>query len=144
MTGNDTGTGIAGAHLIALDAERAPVTDVAQSDASGNYQLAIPIVRAADGAPVSENFTLRASAVDYQTFPGGIRQALPIDAATATKQPDLSWAIQSSLTDILLLALPLGEQGNPTVSGTVDAGGDSGGVLVVAEGYHQRSWLQRS
>ncbi|MEZ4295116.1 MAG: carboxypeptidase-like regulatory domain-containing protein [Polyangiaceae bacterium] len=128
-----TSEAIEGAHVIALDEVATAVTDIAVTDALGDYTLEIPVPRDDTGAPVKdEGFTLRAGAQSYQTFPGGIRTALPIISSTAVAQ-DGAWIIDTALTQIALIALDESEQGLPSISGTVLAGDSSGGVLVVAE-----------
>lgn len=129
-----TGEGVEAAHVIALDEVATAVTDIAVTDAAGNYTLEVLVPRDDEGAPVKDRaFTLRAGAQGYQTFPGGLRTALPISSGEATAV-DETWVIQAALTDIALIALPADQQGLPGISGTVLAGDDSGGVLVVAEG----------
>lgn len=125
---------IEGAHVIAFDATATAITDVAISDATGNYALTVPVPRTADGAPdPSASFTLRASAQDYQTFPGGLRTALPISGASSATD-EVGYTIQSTLTDISLIPLPDAEKGNASISGKVVAEDDlEDGVLVVAE-----------
>jgi hypothetical protein len=127
---------IEGANVIALDDQATAITDVAVSDAAGNYKLVLPVPRDADGVPVKDMLiTLRGSAADYQTFPGGLRTALPISTAdvTAADKPK-GWTLDTTLTDIALLALPPDQQGLPSISGTVTAdGGKAAGVLVIAE-----------
>lgn len=123
---------IAGAHVIGLDEQKVAVTDVAVSDEDGNYQLAIPAVRNEDGSPVDASFTLRADAADYQTFPSGLRTALPINTSTAEQGED-GWVVSGTPTEIVLIPLPADQQGNPSISGTILAD-DGAGVLVVAEG----------
>ena len=123
---------VEGAHVIGLDAQKVAVTDVAVSDADGNYRLAVPAVRTTEGAPAEQSFTLRADAADYQTFPSGLRTALPINASTAQEGED-GWAISGTPTEIVLIPLAAEEQGNPSISGTVVAEDGAGaGVLVVA------------
>jgi hypothetical protein len=127
-----SGTGIEGARVIALDDLAVAVTDVAVSAADGTYTLDLPVARDAMGVPLDATFTLRASAADYQTFPGGIRTALPIDSTDAVEM-DAGWILATPPTDIALVPLEPGAQGNPSVSGTVDSSVQSAGVLVVAE-----------
>ncbi len=124
---------IEGAHVLALDDQATAVTDVAVSAADGSYELSLAVPRDADGSPVAAIFTLRSSAQDYQTFPSGLRTALPISTADAGTE-DNGWVIQSAVTDIALLPLPEEEQGLMSIAGAVVAGDSSGGVLVVAEG----------
>ena len=124
--------GIEGAHVIALDELGSAVTDVAVSATDGAYSLDIPVVRQDSGAPAQVWFTLRSSAQSYETFPSGLRTALPIDASSA-QLGDNAFVIQTALTDIGLIALPPALQGLPSISGQVLAGDQSSGVLVVAE-----------
>lgn len=129
----ETAAGIKAAQIVALDEQSTALTDVAESDETGNYILDLPVLRMADGTPVTTDIvTLRASARDYQTFPGGLRTALPIHASEMQKT-DTGWVIQSALTDIGLIGLPADQRGHASISGTVKAGDMSAGVLVVAE-----------
>ncbi|MEC9443096.1 MAG: carboxypeptidase-like regulatory domain-containing protein [Myxococcota bacterium] len=126
---------IEGAHVIASDELATVFTDVAITDADGNYSIAVPAVRDSDGAPVSQFYKLRASAQDYQTFPGGLRTALPIDLGTAALDDEAdAYVIQSTLTEILLIPLPENRRGLPSISGSLSPGEKGAGVLVVAEG----------
>lgn len=126
---------IESAHVIAIDNEGVAVSDVALSDADGNYELDVPVVRNEDGSPVEATFTLRAAAQVYQPFPEGIRVALPISTTEAVDQ-DGSYVIDSALTDITLI--PLDADDLHWISGRVvplaGRGSEVGGVLVVANG----------
>ncbi len=129
----DTTAGVAGAHVLALDDQATAITDVALTDEAGNYVLDVPVPRNADGSPIQDViFTLRASAKDYQTFPGGLRTALPIASSEAAPGPG-GWIIESALVDIALIPVPADQKGLPSISGSVLAEAESGGVLVVAE-----------
>lgn len=130
---------IEGARIVALDINGAPVSAVAISNASGEYALDIPSTRTADGTPIGVELTLRADAAGFQSFPGGIRQSLPIDTSTAVADGD-GYLVESSLTDVGLLALPAGS-GTGAISGTVEVPPDATGVLVVAEGPEARSTI---
>jgi hypothetical protein len=124
---------IAEAQVLALDDQGTAVSDVATSDAAGNYELDLPVARSSDGAPVADAiFTLRGSAADYQTFPGGVRTSLPISSGEIAAEGE-GWVLDTTLTDIGLIALPQAERGLPSIAGHVLAGDASGGVLVVAE-----------
>ncbi|APR87562.1 hypothetical protein A7982_12911 [Minicystis rosea] len=128
-----TTAGVAGGHVLALDAQATAITDVAVSDTAGNYRLDLPVPRGEDGAPVPDmTFTLRASASGYQTFPGGLRTALPIKASAAVADKK-AWIIDTTLTDVSLIALPQDQQGLPSIAGKV-VSDKAAGVLVVAEG----------
>lgn len=146
---------IAGAHVIGLNEEAVAVTDIAVSEADGSYVLDLPAVRNAEGQPIEANYSLRASAQDYQTFPGGLRTALPINALDAIHHqggngeetdagsalPEI-WIIDNALTQITLIGLPGDSASRFKMSGKLDHGSGEGdlslnaaisGVLVVAE-----------
>lgn len=120
--------GVAGARVVALDANGAPLSPVAISDASGAYSLAVPATRNPDGTPTGA-VTLRADAAGYQTFPSGLRPALPVDLSGATLSSG-TWVV-SGATDVGLAALPAGSYA--ALHGTVAAAPARGGILVVAE-----------
>lgn len=126
-----SGGAIDGARVVALDVNRAPQSRVAISGADGTYRLEIPIVRNADGSPRTTDVSLRADAAGYQSFPSGLRRALPLDVATAV-HGDGAWVLTSALTDVGLLPLPAGS-GTGTLSGNVEVPADHAGVMVVAE-----------
>ena len=112
-----TDAGIPDGHVIALDEVATAVTDVAITDMAGNYQLEVPVLRDDMGIPVKNRaFTLRADAQGYQTFPGGLRTALPISTGEA-KLVNKVYEIKAALTDIALIALPADQQGLPSISG---------------------------
>jgi hypothetical protein len=121
---------IAEARVVALDANRAPVSTVATSALDGTYALTVASQRKADGTP-SGAVTLRADARAYQSFPAGVRFALPIDLSTATRSTG-AWNIHTALTDVGLIALPAGS-GTGSITGAVATPADHSGVLVVAE-----------
>ena len=130
------GTAIEGARVMAFDEEGSPVTNTAETDAQGHYELAVPAARAADGAPASAKFTLRAAAQDYQAFPNGPRVALPIDARDAVKE-DGGFVVENALTTVDLIPLPDGERSS--IKGKVVAlashtDAPIGGLLVIASG----------
>lgn len=122
---------IEGAHVLGLDAQPVAVTDIAVSEADGRYELEVPAVRSADGSPVAASYTLRASADGYQTFPSGIRTAIPINTTLATEM-DEGWVVMGTLTDVVLIPVEDPAAPRASITGTVHAQGESGGVLVVA------------
>lgn len=122
---------VEGARVVALDVNGSPVSSVVISDANGDYQLSVPTTRTEEGVPVGDDFTLRADAATYQTFPSGVRLALPIDTSSPTEL-DGQFVIDTALTDIGLLALEAGA-GNAAIHGTVELPDDSAGALVIAE-----------
>jgi hypothetical protein len=124
-------SGIEGATVVALDANRAPASTVAVTDASGDYEMRVARQRDVDGNPLGGDVTLRADAAGFQTFPGGIRQALPIDVSSPV-EGDGVLVVQTAATDISLIALPSGAGANQ-IFGSVEVPNDSTGVLVVAE-----------
>lgn len=119
---------IAGAHVVARDENGAAIANVAITDASGSFAFAVPAPRDASGAPLASSYTLRADAAGYDTFPGGLRVALPVDVKTATGSPP---AIENPATTIALYPLD-SASGLGSISGTVKVD-HPGGVLVVAE-----------
>lgn len=131
-----TSAAIEGARVVALDANGSVASNVAVTNAEGNYELGVSVTRDAEGNPASgQSVTLRADAAGFQTFPGGVRQALPIDATAAVKASVIStktYVLQTALTDIGLIAL---EAGSPTASiyGVAEMPDAAKGTLVVAE-----------
>lgn len=122
--------GVASARVVALDPNHAPASKVAVSGSTGAYQLQVPWPRNADGSPVAGSITLRADATGYQTFPSGLRLALPIDVASAVKGTS-AWTLQSVQTDVGLIALQ-STSNLASIHGTVAAPPGGAGVLVVA------------
>jgi hypothetical protein len=119
---------IAGAHVVARDENGAAVANVAVTDANGVYALVVPAARDAAGMALATKYTLRADAARYDSFPGGLRVALPIDVSSATGSP---LVVENPATRIALYPRNGADFGS--VSGTVKAD-MPGGVLVVAEG----------
>ena len=125
-----TNAAIEGARVVARDANGAVSSQVAVTDAEGNYELQIAVTRDEEENPApGQSVTLRADAEGYQTFPGGVRQALPVDT---TNPVDKDLVVESSLTDIGLIALEAGA-GTAAIYGTVEQPETSRGALVVAE-----------
>lgn len=133
---------IAGAHIIGLDAQRVAVTDVAVSEADGTYVLEFPVTRDADGVPIATSFTLRASAQGYQTFPGGLRTAIPISSEDA-EETEEGYVVETSITELSLIELPddgveryqlSGHLSDVAGSTTAETLAQLSGVLIVAEG----------
>jgi hypothetical protein len=124
------GSAVAGARAVALDANAAPVSSVATSAADGSYELAIPATRTTDGKPVSSSVTLRVDASGFQSFPGGIRQALPISIASPVESSG-KLVIASALTEVGLVALQ--GAGTGVIAGKAQVPASRAGVLVVAE-----------
>lgn len=130
VTDLETGQVIAGARVVALDVNGSAVSDVVVTDASGNYTILVSSARNPDGTPVDQVF-LRADAAGYESFPGGLREGFPIDLSLATESNG-SFTLDSSLTDIALVALPGGAP-SASIQGTVPIPQDQTSVLVVAE-----------
>ena len=125
-----TKAGIAGARVVAVDVNGAAASGVAVSSADGSYALAIPATRSMDGTPAAVTVSLRADAPGYQSFPGTVRQALPIDTSAAIADGG-GFTVKSTLTDIGLLAGAGGGAGS--IKGHVAVPEDHAGILVVAE-----------
>ena len=144
-----TSAGISGAHVIALDDEGVATTDVAPSGEDGEYELAVPVVRDGDGKPINASFTLRAAAQDYQTFPGGLRTALPLNTSDAAEMDD-GWVVEGTPTELVLIALAGDGSQRRVVSGRLRASEDDdepevlaklSGTLIVATGPVTQSAL---
>ena len=123
--------GIEGATVVALDANRSPASTVATTGPAGDYEIRVARQRDVDGNPSGGDVTLRADAAGFQTFPGGIRQALPIDLSEPGDE-DGVLVVENAATDIGLIGLPSGS-GTNVIFGNVEVPDDSTGVLVVAE-----------
>jgi hypothetical protein len=122
---------VAGARVVAIDANGAPASAVAVTGSDGSYRVTVPRERAADGTPVGTAVSLRADAAGFQSFPAGVRQALPVSTSGAAHASG-AWTVHSALTDVGLIALPAGA-GTASIRGTVAIPADRAGVLVVAE-----------
>ena len=120
---------IAGARVVASDADGAAVSTVAISGADGAYTLTVPAKRDAKGVPVQVSYTLRADAKGFLTFPLAPRVALPIDVSTSAGTPPI---LKSAATEIALIPLAT-TTGLGSVTGKVVAD-RPGGTLVVAGG----------
>ncbi|MEZ4426411.1 MAG: hypothetical protein R3A51_01825 [Nannocystaceae bacterium] len=138
---------LAGAYVTALDHTGAPQSDVAVTDITGSYELAVSALRTADGELLDDAiYTLQVFAADYQPFPYGVRPALPINTAEAFVETDTIvddeteearevkyLVVENPTTSVAMLLLPEAERGGATIFGAV--GGEfPGGTLVVAEG----------
>ena len=126
----NTDAGISGARVVAIDVNGTPVSSVAITDPAGNYTLELPSRRNADGTVIGADVTLRADAAGYETFPRGVRQAIPVDTAVQ-EDTDSGLVVQNAATDIGLL--PVSGGGTGKIHGDVQVPDDHGGVLVVAE-----------
>lgn len=128
-----TDAGIAGASVVALDANGAAVTVTATTDASGNYSLTVPAMRDATGAVLAASVTLRVDASGYVSFPTPPRFALPIDLTAAVSMGG-QLVVDSSVTDVSLFGIPaqIPAVTYGTIRGTI-SGADAAGALVVAE-----------
>ena len=126
------GAAIAGALVVALDANDAPATGTAVSGSDGAYELRVPVPRVSGGALTVRPIKLRASAAGFETFPAGLRRALPLELSAA--QPlEGKLVLHNSATDITLF--PVANSGGlGSIAGTVQGPPGKRGILVVAEG----------
>jgi len=125
---------IGGARVAALDANGAALSGVAVSAADGSYALVVPSPRTIDGVPTVPDFTLRADAAGFLTYPSGIRVSIPIDAISntvPTKDSD-PWIISNTTTDVGLVQVPAGT-GTGSIAGVAEVADDHAGALVVAQ-----------
>ena len=140
-------SGIENARVFAQKAEGAPITDVALTDASGNYDLYVPIARDAEGnIDSTSGVTLAAAAAGYLNFPGGIRPALPVSLIEPSDDTDedgtvVGQTIENATTRIALVARGDGDATGVSISGNVDAGDPAGTLVVVDSGGTIRSGL---
>ncbi len=122
---------VAGARVVALDINGSPRSSVAITDANGNYELAVPARRNADGLLLDDDVTLRVDAQGFVTFPSGVRSAQPISIETAVLT-DGRYVLETAQTSVGLY--PLAGAPTGSISGEVELDVDSQfGVLVVAE-----------
>ncbi len=131
VTDAETGGAIAGAQVVAVNANGEAITLTATTDASGNYSLDVPTMRNPDGSIITTAITLRVDADNYLTFPSPPRYAIPVDISAATAVVDGNGVsvVDNPSTDVALFAMPAGSYG--TITGTISA--DAAGALVVAE-----------
>ncbi|ABS26588.1 carboxypeptidase-like regulatory domain-containing protein [Anaeromyxobacter sp. Fw109-5] len=126
-----TAMGIEKARVVALDANRSPISTVAITDAAGDFSIQVSNPRTRDGAPVARDVFLRADAQGYATFPSGIRQALPVNTAGGVSLDGKLVVADPQTTDVGLIEIP--SAGTGTISGTAAVPANQPGVLVVAE-----------
>jgi hypothetical protein len=125
-----TAAPIAGARVIATDANRSPVSSAAETAADGSYSIRVAATRAADGTPVAADVLLRADAAGYRTFPSGVRFAFPVSTAGAVAGTG-GWIVSGPQTEIVLE--PFAGAGTASIRGVAAVPGGAPGVLVVAE-----------
>ncbi len=124
------------ARVVALDANRAPLSTVqvtaSNASTAGAYELRLGSVARADatGKPLTTSITLRADKQGYETFPGGLRTALPIDLSGATLEAG-AWVVSGPLTALKLT--PIVGGGAAFVHGRVASPTRGVGTLIVAE-----------
>jgi hypothetical protein len=126
-----TSAGVESARVVALDANRSPVSTVAITDAAGDFAIEVSNPRTKDGTPVARDVFLRADAQGYETFPSGIRQALPISTAGAVRVDGKLELADPQTNDIGLIERA--SSGTGVISGTVAVPANQPGALVVAE-----------
>jgi hypothetical protein len=125
---------VAGARVVARDANDAAVSSVAITAADGTYTLNVPAKRDSAGKPLPAKLTLRADASGFQTFPFAPRVALPIDVDKAAGTPPV---VQNASTNIALIPLQ-DAMGLGSIAGKVVVDGEldvvPAGALVLAGG----------
>jgi hypothetical protein len=117
---------IEGARVVARDANDVAISGVAVSGPNGRYTLRVPAKRDADGKPQKTDYTLRADAAGFLTFPKAPRIALPVDVSSATGDP---LTAANAATDIGLVPLS-NANGLGSISGKVLAEHPAGTLLV--------------
>ncbi|MCB9742677.1 MAG: carboxypeptidase regulatory-like domain-containing protein [Alphaproteobacteria bacterium] len=126
------GDAIEGARVIGVDPNGGPLSRVSTTDVDGLYSLRLRVDRDAEGAPLTQTFTLRGDASGYASFPGGLRIALPLSTADLS-QVDGEWVLSSTLSELGLIALDE-DAGQGSVRGVVEIPEGQVGALVVARG----------
>ncbi len=126
---------VEGARVVAVDANGSPVSRVGVSGGDGVYTLAVPTPRDEEGKPKGgRTVTLRADAAGFESYPGGLRPALPIDTTDAVEDEETgAWIVRNAATDLGLIVAEEGS-GDGRIVGDLDVPPDGAGVLVVAEG----------
>lgn len=124
------GSPIEGARVVALDANRAPASTVAVTDALGAFSIRVSNPRTPDKLPIANQLFLRADARNYRTFPSGLRQSLPVSTADAIEDGG-EFVVENAQTAIALE--PLEAAGTAAIHGNVELAAGQPGVLVVAE-----------
>ena len=125
-----TGQPIVGARVVALDANGSAASNVAITDANGNYELQVFSTRDPNGDPVSTIF-LRADAAGFQSFPG-LRIPFAVDLTAAIPSGD-GFLLDNALTQLQLVSLTDPAATSGTIEGSVQLPPDHLSVLVVAE-----------
>ena len=127
-------TVIAGAEVSAVDVNGVPTGSVATTSADGTWSLRIETERSdtEKGTPIFRTVMLRAAAQDFQPFPSGVRNSLPIDTSAAKAASEgKPLVLANSLTDISLAPLADADKGLKGVSGTVElTAGQSARVVL--------------
>lgn len=128
-----TTTAIGGATVVAIDASNSAISDIVTTAADGTYVLVVPTTRNDDGTPVASDFTLRVAGDGYVPFPQAPRYPIPVSTSTATLT-DGKYVVDTTTTDVGLLALPAGGPATGTVSGTISGEGVGGALVVAVQG----------
>ena len=123
---------VEGATVVALDVNGSARSPVVLSDADGNYEIALPAPRSAEGVPLAASVTLRVAANGYQSFPTPPREALPIElGGDASVRSEGTWTVRNATTDVGLTPLASASAELGTVEGSI-IGQEAAGSLVVA------------
>jgi len=135
-----TEAGIAGATVVALDANGSARSTVALTEDDGSYDLALPVTRDADGEPLGGIVQLRVAAAGYQAFPLPPREALPIDldahvttAADAGAVP-MEHVVMNAATDVGLSPLPTASDDDATLEGSIAHDLGAGALVLAVQG----------
>jgi hypothetical protein len=128
-----SGDGISGATLVALDINSSARSNVVMSGADGDYSIRVPVTRVADGGPVIDAITLRVSAAGHYSFPTPPREALPIDLEEAAAEAHGERVVQNASTDVVLAAISGDTAGFGSLAGTVEHELGSGALVVAVQ-----------
>ncbi len=128
-------TPIEGAEVLATNADGAPVSTPAVTDAEGAYRVRVPTRRADEKGTLEANAViLRAQAKDFRSFPSGARVSLPVSTAAATREGEGGpWLVKTEQTNIGLDAVDASAVGLPTVTGKLELSAPQPPALVALE-----------
>ncbi|HPS31627.1 MAG TPA: carboxypeptidase-like regulatory domain-containing protein [bacterium] len=122
---------IEGAIVSATRLSSGDSTEVSITKADGIYKIPLSLKRNRLRLPFEkdESYTLKASAKDYEPFPGSIRVAVPIKLDSFSFMSD-GYYVKSGFLQIGLAPLPDEDKGGFTVSGSISE--EQSGVLIIA------------
>jgi hypothetical protein len=132
-----TGQPMAGARVVAVSEDGAPLAAAVTTIFDGSYDIRLPSPRDASSRPIGGRVRVRAGALGHGNFPDGWREWPVLDMAGATVPPNEDRLILTGPTANLTLVPLAGGPGRGVLSGTVERPAEGGAILVVAETERQ-------